>query len=493
MFKSVVKTTPLCNQQANSFFKNITGDRFQSDVSFISTLRALVAPRMKDGENLYLRFTSTNYSESTIRGTSVERMCSALFNNFYSGDTGSIYIHNIKRYTKDEDITANLQFVETHFESRYKGWSRLEKVTDFYHKQFKCLCYINPKLKSVAVFAGDLTISRMHYLQCSIFAFLPWYFDPKKGVSEIEMKLIESLRDTSVDKYSECLAEIASQYDFRSAAIKKMLAGFETKFEKMEIERLKNAILRTIDSIESYNRDIGNLLAKKNDQETKLLGLETKVAGGSGEESEIMNYFLCNKKLTLFNVDNTYMTFAVKDYISYFNEDMAKKVLNNPSSYVYKQDGYSYSDNISKEDIKTLLTAIFLDQKIKVRVCASYTFNINGNVTANKLYAFGSDFDDCTPNPHIDRYTCMGNYKQAINSLLVKRDYIGAIEQCCASCKSLNFGDSTVMKEFMRTIYGVSDYYSHNPKCLELPDGNIVTPKEAIKWLTKGEDNEQSN
>ena len=63
-------------------------------------------------------------------------------------------------------------------------------------------------------------------------------------------------------------------------------------------------------------------------------------------------------------------------------------------------------------------------------------------------------------------------------------DYIGAIEQCSASCKSLNFNDSPVMQEFMRRMYGISDYQDNiNTRCIELPDGTVVTPVDAINWL----------
>ena len=84
------------------------------------------------------------------------------------------------------------------------------------------------------------------------------------------------------------------------------------------------------------------------------------------------------------------------------------------------------------------------------------------------------------PNPHIDRYRCMGNYETKINNLLKNRDYIGALEQCAASAKSLNFHDSTVMSEFVRQICTNA---GKNNRCIELPDGKVVKPAEAIKWI----------
>ena len=130
--------------------------------------------------------------------------------------------------------------------------------------------------------------------------------------------------------------------------------------------------------------------------------------------------------------------------------------------------------------MEKLLNAIFVDQTLKIRFCAAYYFDMNGSVTPQHSHRFGPEFQGYKPNPHIDRYTCMGNYKPAINTALRKRDYVTALEQCVASAKSLNFHDSTVMEEFISqfTSNGGSSY-----KAIELPDGTIVSPKEAVKWI----------
>ena len=78
----------------------------------------------------------------------------------------------------------------------------------------------------------------------------------------------------------------------------------------------------------------------------------------------------------------------------------------------------------------------------------------------------------------------MGNYIEPINRALQKRDYITALEQCIASAKSLNFHDSTVMENFVRQFTSNS---GGSYKALELPDGRVVTPRDAIKWIEEQE------
>lgn len=52
MFKSSVTQTPFTTDAANAYFANITGDSFGYDRSFLATLRALLAPRMQEGESI---------------------------------------------------------------------------------------------------------------------------------------------------------------------------------------------------------------------------------------------------------------------------------------------------------------------------------------------------------------------------------------------------------------------------------------------------------
>ena len=193
-----------------------------------------------------------------------------------------------------------------------------------------------------------------------------------------------------------------------------------------------------------------------------------------------MDYFLCNNRLSLEEVTDSEMRFVVGDYLTYFDKEMAERMLGNDGSYCYRNhDGRRYT-SVPPDDMRKLLHAIFIDETLRIKVCAAYRFRLDGNVSTCGSYSFSHEFADFMPNPHIDRYNCLGNYERTINSMLLEHNYIGALEQCVASCKSLNWGDSTVMHVFMDTMYGVGQY---NDDCIELPDGSIVDPVAAIKWL----------
>lgn len=483
MFRQVISSTPMNSQIANSFFQNIVGGDYNGDFTFLSTLRALVAPRMQDGEEIRLYFNNSDFTASAVSSNDARRVVRAIYEvDYYS--SGSIVIHSFNG--RQEDNYACMELMKSTFCNTYSGWQRLEKVTEFFRKTFYCMCFVNPERRMVTLFVDSLNVRKMHYLQCAIFAFLPWYFNPEDGVKADEMELIQSLREKTPEKYEECIAKIASKYDFRTMHIRKALAGFETRYEKRECERTMDSIRSTVNKIEDLENRLSEYFRQKREYEIRLLGLETKIASSEGQDSEIMEYFLCNQKLVIDSVDDCTMTFATKDYMTYFDEDMARSVIDNDRSYVYLPDGRACNNYIEAADMKKLMYAIFIEQTLKLRFCSAYLFELGCRVRGIRGYNYGAEFRDYMPNPHIDRYSCIGNYERAINNCIKNNDYIGALEQSIASCKSLNFGDSTVMKVFMKRMYGI-DGYSHN-RCIETPDGKVLTPKEAVAWMKAEEE-----
>ena len=470
MFKSAIYSTPFTSEAANNLFKNITGFDFGGDISFISTLRALIYPRMSDDDSLRLYFSNIGYDMDTIHSNSAKRVFDAICCNLKHEN--SISIHNFTGSEESADHCMGL--IRDSFETYRQGYHILQKVTDFFRSVLSVVCFVNPESKSVCIFTKGLNLRTMHYLQCGIFAYFPWYFDPEAGVSEVEMELINSLREKTETAYLGCLQKLAEKYDFRSAFIKSKLSDFERRISLAELENAKQSVSQIIKDITSYNEAISSLLVKKNDLDLRVLGLKAKLDEAGGN---IMNYFLCVKNLTLCGVGEDWLEFICSGYLTYWDEDLAKNAINNRRSYVYQD-----VDEIgTPEDIKELMTEIFINQNIRIKMCAAYCLDFK------RMYCSGVgdyDFDkyitnDSIPNTHIDRYRCLGNYERIINQELTNNNYIGAIEQCIASSESLNFADSTVMESFIPNLCQTKR------KCLEMADGTMVSPKEAINWLKK--------
>ena len=218
MFKNNINSTVLTSDTADSFFPNIRGESYGSDITFLATLRALVSPRLPKDESIYLHFGRSDYSAAKISETPVKQMVNDICRNM-SDENGRVYVHSF--YNREEDSNvANIELLKTYFCETHKGWQFLEKITLFYQKSFRVICFINTEKKSVALFVDNLNMQKLHYLQAATLALFPWYFDPKNGISETEIALVQSFREKSSEKYLSCLAEISKQYDFESARIR---------------------------------------------------------------------------------------------------------------------------------------------------------------------------------------------------------------------------------------------------------------------------------
>ena len=482
MFKNTISVTPLTTEEANEYFDSINGSAWRRDTTFLTTLRALLEPRMGKDDRVNLYIEDRKFTRSTFEQNSGVRRIKEVAGS-YVDMSNIILVMDVNNY--DGSIGHDwLKEFEQHFESAFEGWHRIEKVTVFFRKVFDVQCFINPELKSAILFTTEMDLRRMHYLQCSIPAFLPWYFDPEKGMTELEKKLIYSLREKTSDEYERCIGEIAKKYDFNGLRIRKMLTGFEKRSDEKRRREVERQIENIIYNINEMNSRISSYLEQKHELEITMLGLDTKL-NQTSEENEIMDYFLTNKHLFLKSVNESTMKFIVKAPMDYFDEDMAKRFIDNDGSYFYRN--CRGTGGISYEDMKMLMQAIFIEQELKVQFCAAYKFNLEGNVSAIEGFDFGPEFNDYMPNPHIDKYSCLGDHLRIINEILKRNDYIGAIEQSIASCKSLNLADAVVMQEFVATICGKNRKNNH---CIVLPDGKVVTPVEAIAWLHENMNNE---
>lgn len=468
MFRETIGRTPFFGGVADRIFDRVSGEGIGGDSTFVSTLRALIFPRMQENDRLWFEYhTSRNRAPEDLGETP------------YVPDPNSLWLISFTRTGEEQEKWMKLLI--DGYEKKFLGFHRLEKITAFYQKFFPVLCFVNRETRATILFVWGADMQTIHYLQCGILAYLPWYFDPTNGLSDTEKELIASLTERTKDKYISCLNKIVEKYDLRSENIKALLEGFESRFERVEISRAEEEINDILRRIQNYRDQIAEYNKRKRDLDIRILGLSVKAAENEGK-SEIMEYFLRNKNVVLYEVGDDWISFGAKNYCLIYEQDAAKSAINNPNSFFYKIDGRTHEHVIPAEDMKLLMTEIFLNQKLRLRFCAAYKFSMSGNAYGLRNFTYSYEFSECTPNPHIDRFECIGDYQTLMEEALRENDFIMAVEQAIASCGSLNFNDYTVMKEFCRRIYGISES-DVCMQCIELPDGSVVTPKDAIQYL----------
>lgn len=477
MFRAAIRETPFCTDIANEYFTNVYGASYNGDNTFLSTMRAIFPQRMPDGDSIELRFTSSSYRMGQLDSASKRDILQAVTSEIYSDSVGVFHVHSLNCGSDANDRIFDV--IKESFTSKYEGYQLLDIVSGYFKKSFRVIGFINLETKCAVVFVESLNIPKLHYLQHVIIPCMPWYLntgDDSGKLTEDEIALFSSLREKEPDKYMACLAKLAEKYDFRKMRLSKMLKGFELRFERAEVQRVESQIASKDAELDRLNDAFGTALSQRNNLCTKLLGLQQKIAAGD-EDSEIMDYFMCNNSLYLERVSESMMEFSAFGYCEYFNEEMVENSLRNNRSYIYSLA----SGSISAERMVKLMKAIFIDRTLRLRFCAGYYFDLNGSAGGRSDHAFPQEMQNMMPNPHIQNHSCLGNHRTEINNLLRNRNYIGAIEQCVSSVMSLDWGDPTVIHEF------INDMYRNRMQCIELPDGTVVKPLAAIEWLESQE------
>lgn len=489
MFRRLVEVTPLYNDDANIAITNITGDIYRNDSVFLSTMRALLTDERIGDDSVRLRIRNHSFYDPVKTS---DELIGKLNIEEDQIEDHTIYIINIAvRKGEEYDKLFGLLESDVIPQKVSEGWAHDDVIREFYKDSPRVYCLTNSERKSTLLMAPSLGPGQYHYIAAAIPRYFPWYFpQPKPELQPLEMQLLEGLTPACKDEigtqYMSALKEIAERYDFRSAKINKLLKGFAAQQKKMTMSNVRDTINQYARKIDDLLRQYQEVLKSKQREEIFLTGLKQEIA--KDEDSvELVDYFQCHRNLTLLKADHGHMEFEARGYLSYFDEEAARTYINNTNSDWYYPNGEDGDDYIPTKDMQMLLNAIFVDQTLRLRVCAAYSF------TDTSVYAMDSgdhgtytyECDEYLPNPHHWYHSCIAEHGDKMHQSLSHGDYIGAIEQAIASTITFNVHDETVMGEFMADLYGINS--GRDMPCIETPDGSVLTTKEAIDWLKEQE------
>lgn len=480
MFKESIKSTSFSSQYADRAL-NIYGSSYGDarDVTMLSTLRALLMNRV-EGQFFFV-FAKSDYSKGSLDGASTKTIANAILSNSYikSGNYG-LSVVNIAT-GDNEKVFRSID--EAMLSQLGEGYEYLERLTIFYKKSFEVRGFINHERKKAVLFVDKMDYRKLHFIQCSIPVFLPWYFD-SNPLNDKEIRLLKSLAADSYTEYVNAIEDIASSINFREQGLRTMLKGFEARMFLRREGDIRSFVDNITNELDTRIRQIRDLLDKKREQEMLLLGYKQK-AKELEDSHELLDYFLMNKNVIVEDVDDEDLTFLPFGYMTNWSDAEARAIIDNDYADMHSYGNGAYSH----EDRKSLFKALFVDKTIKLRLCGAYRFRYGSTVIGLTGHDIPGELDTYMPNPHIDRYHCLGNYEAIINELITSGNYIMAIDQTIQSAMSLSLHDGAVMHEFYNSIFART-----TRQCLELPDGTCVDTRGAIEWLKEQEgNNEQSN
>lgn len=351
-------------------------------------------------------------------------------------------------------------------------------LTYFFGAKFGVYAFADVEHRITAVITSRLNSQKYHWLQAVIPMLMPWYWANETGKISIDkesLALLETLNSTDKDKYSELISWCADKLEIENKYNEEMLRGFLHTAQERSVDQAKSEIEGMRDRINDWLDSIGEYTRMINEKLAYITGVEASY--DDTVATEFASYIRGNRAIKTMEFAGDQMKILCHGLVEYYNSDQMEELLKSRRSYVYSNvEGTA----LEGDKIAKLLKALFVDEVLRIRVCALYSINVGRNrVNGLSNGTYPSEFADYYPNPHIEHYACIGDYESEMAQYLRNGNYVGAVEQCIASAQTLNFFDSTVTGRM------ISDFVRcyQTRKCIMLPNGDFVTIKDALEYL----------
>ena len=190
-----------------------------------------------------------------------------------------------------------------------------------------------------------------------------------------------------------------------------------------------------------------------------------------GDAIEELKAALNMNNIVRTNINGGVLEIFIRTYADFYNQDEAELVIDNRTS------GW----------VKQLFTDLFIEQKYKLRLLTKFYFTYNSSNSSfhkpGSLDMQTLSNENCLFNPHIQFFSCLGDYLPQITDAHAKKDLLLFNNLAIASTRSINFRDGTVMNRWIQFLKDniMNDYTyisAWDIKCLEDEDGNLHSIRE---------------
>ena len=478
MFAKPIRSTPLTSDNVDGLFNIAAWDTYQSDSSFLATLRALLYSRTDDSVwfkpcPVFEYFTTEDIgNHADLFGNLLHHITTVRTLLFAWPGTDLATTQEILKAFDASDGFCTL----------FHDWRELQDLKLFVKTRagIDARFYVNDVEKSAIVFAGSCNLRSYHFLESLVPRLLPWYFNEHPLKPE-EMELLVSLTKRSSADYERLIASMVPALDLRSQVIKKTLGDFEKAGRRAELKSTEDEINRLRADLNRITENYRNTVDRLDRLNIVFTGQRIALES-AGESSELVDFFVCNKNLTPVTVAGRTLYFTVKGHLDSFDPELFDTYIKNTATAFYR--GYDYRPAFADMTTRRrFLEAIFgEDACLKVNICSNYSLNLNGACGCQSSYRYDpAEYGNCIPNPHIQQFACLGNYRPLIEERLRAGDVVGAITQCIASAQSVNLAETPTVRALMQDLFGTTRPVIH------LPDGRDVSPEQALQYLNERE------
>ena len=482
MFSKTLSDLSLANDIANNAFWHIRGSYNNDDRSFVATLRALLLPRVGD-DKIKLDFSRGTFSDTQIRDNPLKAIINASFGSF---ERGSLLVHSAEA-SRPESRKALFDAFDEKFVKECKGFQELTNIKEFVAPVMNARFYTNEESQISVVLVESMSMRKWHYIQSFIPRYFKWYFADKPLTTE-ETALLASLTRRSPDEYERLIEGFAKKFDMRTFLVKNVFGDLERRSRKNELDRADRELHQLRESIEELEMRYAEAIKELDSTNIRRLGLLDIINNAVDGESELIDYVMSNKSIEPISSNDTEFDFIVKTYLDTWDPNLYEKMTKNPRSNLFCGYNIGHQEFEPKENRKKFLDAIYSDDPLlKIKMCGYYKLSLRGDCSSRRNYKYPRGCDDYMANPHLQIFACLGNHASSIRRYLRDGNTMLAIEQCIASCKSMNLTESQTFQPFFEILFKT------DRPVIELPDGTSVSPVEAMNWLLEQEKGEKKD
>lgn len=281
-------------------------------------------------------------------------------------------------------------------------------------------------------------------------------YEKYSELSPIPYQIAQAMSKKDVQAFRDILTNLFNSEEFQKLRMEKLKKVFTYDTDR-QIANIENDIARYRRAIMDYENRIADHAAYIRENSERLMQLKNR---DLDEDFELTCKYLWKHPYikSYEPSQDGYITFKYEAPLIYFDESPAEKLLSNPNYSTY-----------AKAIIKMMLDRKFeLYTQCKIRF-NTVTYNTHSEPIGN---------EPLLGHPHIDRFNCFGNHRDAISDSAINNDYIGAIEQISQAVLNLNFYDACVIDYLLRTLQGYQEtLYTWK----DTETNEMLTTNEALK------------
>lgn len=347
----------------------------------------------------------------------------------------------------------------------------------------KCVAVFHPEKNFGAIFINSRDNRYYHLLISFLSLLLPNLFKDKE-LTDMDYNLIKALSKNDKNAFVQRVQESVKPYIMEFRRI--MLGVLIKAMHEVKIDSALSDVNSYRTHIEEARKRLSELTVSLRTAIVQYEGLKATEYMDKPEE-DLVDYLSTNPMVHNLHVDGNTLSFCVATLLNNYNVDSWNTFAHR--GFIFDGD---YNRDLleafkSEDNRKLLLNSIFNESpEFAVKMAGNYNLNIYDNrLTCSRHFDYQQQdpiFKDYVANPHIELFACLGGYEDRVEEALEERNFVGAIELCCASAGSVNLDETTqVFRPFLGWIMN-----SRN-KILHRRDGVDMTPEEALVYLAEKE------